>query len=63
MKRMKLTEEQVKKYIAICREYLGRDVSFEEAYEEAAKLVNIMRVICRANGEDDPKGGRHCDHQ
>ena len=44
---MKLTKEQIDKYRKIYRNKFGREISHEEAYDSATKLVQLMKVIYR----------------
>ena len=40
-----LSEEHVKKYQELYRNRFGKEISYESAYEESAKLVRLLEVI------------------
>lgn len=42
-----LSQEQVKKFQALYKDYCGEDISFEQASEEGIRLINLMRLLCK----------------
>jgi len=42
---MKLTEADIKKFQDIYREYFGKEISKEKAYEDGIALVRLMQII------------------
>lgn len=39
-----ISENQIKKYQTLCKTHFNKEVSREEAYEQANRLINLMRL-------------------
>lgn len=52
---MQLTGEQVVKFQAIYKAKFGREISREHAYEQAIKLVQLMKIIYKPITQEDFK--------
>ena len=44
---IKLTEKDVLEFMAIYKKQFGKEIDYETAYDQAAKLVRIMQIVHR----------------
>ncbi len=53
---MQITERQLDKYIAIYKgHYSDKNISREEALEDAYKLINLIKIILEVNNKNNDK--------
>lgn len=50
---MKFTEEQLDSFIALYWQEFGRELSRQEALEQATDLVELVRQVYRPMGKED----------
>jgi len=48
-----LSEKQINKFQEIYKKRFSKEISFKEAYEEGAKLVQLMRIIYKPISKHD----------
>lgn len=46
---MKLTDDDINEFQSICKEECGKELSKEEAYESANKLIALMKILLEPN--------------
>lgn len=50
---MLLSEEYITKFTGLMRKHYGVELSREEAYDQATKLLNLVKVVYRPMTEED----------
>ena len=48
-----LTEKQVHEYQEIYKQIFGKEISYDEAYKQGIKLVNLMSTILENISEEE----------
>jgi hypothetical protein len=42
---MKLSEEDIKEFQELYKEEFGKEISYQDAYDSAQKLITIVKII------------------
>ncbi len=50
-----LSDEQIKTYQTLYKNYFGKEISREEAYEQGAKLIRLVELIYKPVTETEYK--------
>jgi hypothetical protein len=50
---MMLSDAQVKKFQDLYKDYFGREISKEEAYEQCINLLRLMTIIYKPMTQDE----------
>lgn len=50
-----LTDDQITKFQFIWKQRFNQEISKEEALKQGIKLVNLIRVICRPDNQQNQK--------
>ena len=49
---MHLTDEQITEFQLLYKEQFGKDISREEAYDQAMKLITLVKIVYKQMTED-----------
>lgn len=52
---MQLSKEAIEEYKEIHKKKSGKDISDEEAYEQASNLIGLFDILLRVDMRNDPK--------